>query len=297
MIIYKCFWYKYFKNNDIIDFSFIQKIIKDYNINIKNNILIYSCFGHNKLNFDMYKDYKKIYYTQEIILDDKNADYVIGFLKDKKDKYIQLRNYEVDELVKYSLDYKIYKSLNENWHYKPKNKFCCFIVSNGGPWNRRYFYQELSKYKHIDSMGLFKKNCNLLDEIDNKTNRNISRTQKTFYDIISEYKFMICFENTCRKDYITEKIYNSFKAGTVPIYFGASNIAETFNPKSFIYVKNHKMRSKRRKEFARVIELIKKIDNNEILYKKFFDEKPILDSELNDNRIHNNILKIKNLLN
>ena len=42
---------------------------------------------------------------------------------------------------------------------------------------------------------------------------------------LKKYKFCICYENM--KDvngYITEKIFDAFKAGSVPVYWGASNI-------------------------------------------------------------------------
>lgn len=52
---------------------------------------------------------------------------------------------------------------------------------------------------------------------------------------MSEYKFSICFENTCTvKDYITEKIFDSFLAQNVPIYWGATNIEEIVPKECFI---------------------------------------------------------------
>jgi len=52
---------------------------------------------------------------------------------------------------------------------------------------------------------------------------------------MSQYKFSICFENTCLvQDYISEKIFDSFLAGTVPIYYGASNIERLIPARCFI---------------------------------------------------------------
>lgn len=43
--------------------------------------------------------------------------------------------------------------------------------------------------------------------------------------VLSKYKFNLCFENAkSYPGYITEKIFDSFFAGTVPVYWGASNI-------------------------------------------------------------------------
>lgn len=51
-------------------------------------------------------------------------------------------------------------------------------------------------------------------------------------DVLSSYKFNICFENQKNTPwYITEKIWDSFKAKSVPIYWWASNI-EKYIPKN-----------------------------------------------------------------
>lgn len=45
--------------------------------------------------------------------------------------------------------------------------------------------------------------------------------------ILSDCKYNLCFENAQGYDgYITEKIFDTFKAGAVPIYWGASNIQD-----------------------------------------------------------------------
>ena len=46
-------------------------------------------------------------------------------------------------------------------------------------------------------------------------------------EIVSEYKFAIAFENTDNQiDYVTEKVWMTWASGTVPIYWGAPNVAE-----------------------------------------------------------------------
>jgi hypothetical protein len=41
---------------------------------------------------------------------------------------------------------------------------------------------------------------------------------------LGQYKFALCFENTILEGWITEKIFDCFRAGTIPIYWGAPNI-------------------------------------------------------------------------
>ncbi len=49
--------------------------------------------------------------------------------------------------------------------------------------------------------------------------------------ILSQYKFAIAYENSRETGYVTEKIFDCFRAGCVPVYFGAYNIEE-FIPKN-----------------------------------------------------------------
>ena len=57
-------------------------------------------------------------------------------------------------------------------------------------------------------------------------------------DTYKNYTFVIAMENHQLPGYVTEKIINAFYSGAIPIYWGASNINEFFNPKAFINVSN-----------------------------------------------------------
>jgi len=55
------------------------------------------------------------------------------------------------------------------------------------------------------------------------------------YETMIGYKFSICYENVKgQKGYITEKIFDSFFAGCVPIYLGAENISHHIPKGCFI---------------------------------------------------------------
>ena len=53
-------------------------------------------------------------------------------------------------------------------------------------------------------------------------------------ETLGQYTFALCFENMRLKGWITEKIFDCFFAGTVPIYWGAPDIEESIPPKCFI---------------------------------------------------------------
>lgn len=51
---------------------------------------------------------------------------------------------------------------------------------------------------------------------------------------MSHYKFVLAIENTMTESYITEKLYYALEVGSVPIYFGASNVESFVPPHSII---------------------------------------------------------------
>ena len=57
-------------------------------------------------------------------------------------------------------------------------------------------------------------------------------------ETLSQYKFAICFENSILRGWITEKIFDCFFVGTVPVYWGAPEIAERVPPESFVDMRN-----------------------------------------------------------
>lgn len=71
-------------------------------------------------------------------------------------------------------------------------------------------------------------------------------------EAIKNYRFSICYENTADlAGYITEKIFDCFAAGNVPIYWGASNVTDHIPKECFID----------RRDFATMEELYSYIKN------------------------------------
>ncbi len=57
-------------------------------------------------------------------------------------------------------------------------------------------------------------------------------------DTISRYRFAICFENSILRGWVTEKIFDCFFAGTVPVYWGAPDIQDWVPTQAFIDFRN-----------------------------------------------------------
>lgn len=55
----------------------------------------------------------------------------------------------------------------------------------------------------------------------------------------SEYKFIFALENMLTPGYISEKILIAFQSGSIPIYYGTSDIFKYFDANSFFYVNRY----------------------------------------------------------
>jgi alpha(1,3/1,4) fucosyltransferase len=94
-----------------------------------------------------------------------------------------------------------------------KTQFCCFVASGtiGELAVRRMaLFQQIDKWKPVHSAGKVLNNVNYLAP------RGLD-----FLRWISRYRYMICLENSKDSKYITEKPFQSWFAGTVPIYDGS----------------------------------------------------------------------------
>ena len=102
---------------------------------------------------------------------------------------------------------------------------------------------------------------------------NVGGKVKNKIKFLSFYKFSIAMENSEGEGYISEKILDSLIAGTIPIYYGGYMIDEFINPKSLILIKNEN-------DMRKKIEYIKKLDNNDKLYKSIIKEKLFINDNL-----------------
>ena len=53
------------------------------------------------------------------------------------------------------------------------------------------------------------------------------------WDVLAPYKYHIAIENSCTRDYWTEKLADCYLAGTYPLYHGCTNLADYFPRQAF----------------------------------------------------------------
>lgn len=124
---------------------------------------------------------------------------------------------------------------SQNWIQAPHKplshvkKAAVFIARNCNSLSKREdLVTKLMKYIQVDSPSTCLHNMEMSDRSDK-------------IKMMEKYAFYLAFENEITTDYITEKLWNTFKAGVIPVYFGAPNVREHLpHPRSIINVADYK---------------------------------------------------------
>lgn len=156
---------------------------------------------------------------------------------------------------------------NQNLH-QPSNftnfdnkRFCLLINRSDLNSDIQKIKFELEKIDEVDCIKMYtnlsKKSCYHSVELLN---------------IFNNYKFIICYENSYKNGYVTEKIFNCFFAKTIPIYKGAPNIDMYFDKNSYIDTNKDNY-----------IELIQLLNKNESMYNNYIDSNKISSNYNNEN--------------
>jgi hypothetical protein len=162
--------------------------------------------------------------------------------------------------------YRFPKLLNDNKNQLFENwinrkEFCSFVVSNRKSKKRIDFFHQLinAGYKQVNSGGRFL----------NNTGGPVEDKQA----FLKQHRFNIAFENSAYKGYTTEKIYDAFIAGCIPVYWGDPSIERYFNPKRFINYNDYKKENE-------LVDYLIYLDQNPQEAKKYFLEPIFLNDEL-----------------
>lgn len=271
------FWYGFQPENNF--FIYLIRSVKE-NVNITSpenaDIIFYSCFGNSHKNFNT----KKIFFTGENLRPNFNdCDLSLSFdFDDHNNKnmrlplwylYIDWFNVKSYNNPEWLIPVE-YLSGDNEFTKKDKNKFCSTVFSS--PYNTRFnMVNLLNTYKQVDCYGKIH-------------NNKLPDGEKYKMDIISNYKFNICFENSIYPGYFTEKLLHAKIAGCIPIYYSDKSYSEDFNTKCCINLIDFE------NEYD-FFEYIKLIDKNDKLYNNILSE-ALFDTQLSLDGILNNFKKI-----
>ena len=230
---------------------------------VNPDYLIYNVFGYNEKNPKYDNIIKIALFTENTIPDLFNCDYALGHAHiSYLDRYFMLPFCFLRKLNK-TKDLNLEKIRKEVIKKPRRKKFCVAAISQistiYSDLFRLKFIEELNKYKKVDMGGKYK--------------NNVGGPIKDKIEFFKDYKFSIAMENTNGDGYASEKIIDSFISGTIPIYYGNYMIEEYINPKSFILIKGPE-------DMKEKIEYIKKIDNDDELYRSILKEKVLIDDNI-----------------
>lgn len=149
-----------------------------------------------------------------------------------------------------------FQSLRERW--KRKTVMAVWPVSHCNTFGKReHFVDELRKYMRVDVYG----KCG---------NFSCPRFKGCHKKFATQYFFLLSFENTVCKDYVTEKLYYTLTFDMIPVTFGGADYKAIAPPESYIDA----FAFKTPKDLA---DYLKRVSEDFDLYKKYFAWKATYD--------------------
>jgi len=107
-----------------------------------------------------------------------------------------------------------------------KKRFCCLLSSyeDRSVRSRMAFFHALNRRRKVDSLG----------RAANNVGFRIPGGHQAKLDALRPYRFTIAFENKDLAGWTTEKMYDPFCVGTIPIFWGDPWAVQDFNPEAFV---------------------------------------------------------------
>ena len=264
---------KYFKDNDFY-IAIKNNYISDLEISYKADIELFGPIG-KRYFLEKSKAKIKIFYTGECVsnkaIDINWSDYSDNCINDvdlslgfdridenKYDNYVRFplwifynfdgfldnKNYTKDDIKKV-ID-------NINNAKSKKNKFASLVATHDATNIRTPMYEQISKIDYINCPGkLFHNDDTLKQDYNNDK-----------IEYLKDFKFNICPENTISDGYVTEKLFDAFKAGCIPIYNGNENIEpDLVNRNALLFFKKGEDNTELIKEIEKLHKDDKLFDN------------------------------------
>jgi hypothetical protein len=137
----------------------------------------------------------------------------------------------VDGKTYFKFNYPVLSPMIEQLPAFEEKKFCTLVASDlKSKYENELYSERKAVIRFFEQVG--EKDFEFYGKKwDPSQYRSYRGTVADKLGTIKNYKFSICYENTHgTQGYITEKIFDCFAAGTIPIYWGASNV-EDYIPK------------------------------------------------------------------
>lgn len=235
MNIYYCdFWPGFDPNCNWFNLLF-RDVFGDSEINFnaspeEADIIFASSFGNERYKINN-KKAKRIFYTGENERPDLNfGDYSLSFDFDSYEGknfrlphwYLYINWWGEPNFPHARISMEM---LNKKWDPEEiwnRNNFCSIVIGNPVQ-NRLEVASKLNEFKEVHGFGRvfgrYYEGCKI--------------------ELLENYRWNICFENSITEGYITEKLLEAKISGCIPIYYGHQSVLVDFNTSSFINYTNY----------------------------------------------------------
>ena len=254
------FWNEFVPEESIV----VQLMQKYYDVEITDpneaDYIIFSSLG-TPFEYLKYPQVRIMECYENVIPNYNFTDYCISSIP----AYYEDRGFYLPYCLR-SQHFQALKNINRDYSLKnieDKPYFASFIASHESENSLRGdFFKELSKYKHVESVGSYLNNM--------EDGRTVDWTNNSKTDFQRKCKFNLCFESTKLDGFVTEKLVDAFFAESIPVYFGSDYAKTIFNPNAFIHCSDYETMDK-------AIERIIELDNNDDEYLKMLSTPILLD--------------------
>ena len=244
------------------------------NTNIKH-INVFSVFG-DKSCVSEYASKKDVFISGENLdsqlgLYTEYADYCLdsvglsmGFAQRSEENYLRFPLWLMYIFEPVTDKDRIAKRIDFINHSRNSGKYECSIIARHDKWHMRTpIYEALKDKINILSAGRWKNNTAVLwDKYkDNKI------------EFLKDCKFTICPENFDTSYYVTEKLFQAFLGGCIPIYAGAGSKPEPgiVNPKAVLLWEQGNADNN-----EAVVQKVRELNNDNKLYEEFLSQTKLL---------------------
>ena len=140
-------------------------------------------------------------------------------------------------------------------------KYECVLINRHDFFDtRRPIYLKLKDVLDIKCAGKWNRNTDELQTVYKNNKR----------DYVHEFKFNICPENINYSGYVTEKIFDAFRAGSIPIYYGSDNRPEPglINPNAVLFFDP-------KSDNQELVKEVRRLKSDEAYYNKFISQEKL----------------------
>lgn len=234
----------------------IWDIYMDNNEHLRNDEINILICVENVDHWNMYPHYTKY--------NNYNNDKIQIYLYNHINKLVKNNNYIAIPLIHKYIDYYLLnKDIIKPSIFTPFNnkKFCLMINKSKLNPDINEMFNKLNNIDTIDTLDLYP------EIINTSCYHSIE-----LLNVFNKYKFIICFENSYKDGYITEKIFNCFFGHTIPIYKGSPIVNNYIEQNCFVSAND-----------PLLIENIIKIKEDENMYNEFVNSNKISKKYNNEN--------------